>query len=439
MAIPAISPSYPANSNQQIDVAKKLQAALHRNATNRTSEAFDLAQKIGQTGGYNRIVSFDDSSGSGVSINSGDSIPDVDHQELGARLVEGLINPGKDRDDPGFKTVERMSLASQKMTASDTTGLVALTDKLLDSAPKRSGQTDLSTVAVYIPVYLRETTPAERGAIEKLIAAKADVYVGEGNSEHGANSLLRIPGVIGVGGSDGLIGANVNNTDVSKINPWVGMGDGINKNYVDVVVNSRLKFVPIKQNEVLKGWDATGDGKVDFEAALRKSNAALASQFTGKAVEQIKVSLPELKKLEKEFADSYNKISHEYKDDPFTANEVLNAMREDFVSQKKLADKVVSVKDLEAMGSGYLNGSYLVGEHAPSNIDSSKVFVGLGAVFGGDSHTRYRDDLVFFTAGESGKLQVLGDNLTANAPSANSWATPNSVANVFLGKPKLGN
>lgn len=434
MSIPA---QYPFSS---VDTAPSVKEASPTRSTPSSGtidklnrEILDLVSKMGRDVPYQRIISIDDPTGPGVSINSGDSIPDLDHQELGARLVEALINKGKERNDPAFKTVERLALVPQEQNKSDPSGLVAVADKILSSAPNKSGQSDLRDVAVYIPYYLPDLTSAERAAMEKLIAAKADVYVSEGNFTQGGNTLLRIPGVIGVGGSDGPIGAPINRSEQSQINPWAGMDDGINNKFIDVTVNSRLKFVPIMQDEKLKGWDATGDGKVDFEAGLKKSSAALASQFAGKDVSGIKVGPAELAKLNNEITKSFNDIAEKYKSDPEKAYQLSLEMRKAFVAKNNLANKLVSVQDLKALQGNYLTGRYQIEQHAPDGINPNNVYVSLGTVAAGDLYERYRDDVVFFNADQKGKLQALTDNLTANGPSANSWAVPNGVAGASLG------
>lgn len=184
-----------------------------------------------------RIVVIDQFDRKTINLNVRDTIPDVSHGELVARIAESGLG----------RQVERVQTGPHFLdTIADTLKRVIEEEAEKQRVPR--SKVNLGHVVVNVSCAVRyPLSDVDRSALEPLVARFAAqggrLYVSAGNSER--NDLMSLPGTVGVDGSEGIVGSPLidrqpstryDNGPVSRVanavvRPLVLEGGGVDINF----------------------------------------------------------------------------------------------------------------------------------------------------------------------------------------------------------------
>ncbi len=410
-------------------------------------------------GRYQRVIVIDEFKGAGISINPSDTVPDLSHGDIVRGIIDAGINSGRQPGQAGYVPIETIALENFAQTEDAAASIFSALQKVLLTAPRDArGQPALCGVAIN----LSQTryggsgwTPAQVSTVQAVLAAGADLFIGESNISDGMpNQLGTIadpPGggrLFFVGGSDSKMFRNPDSAVPSKQNDWSSFST---PGTVNRVANSDFLIRAVDENKDGKtdGFDIDGDGKRDFKASQVTGTAALEAPFVGRDIGALKVGLGELQSLEEKIAAELD--ARIARDPTLTADTYKDSMRLIRTATQirdtaaaALKGKLVSVDDAIALNLGPANetvqtvslGSlFRLDQFVPrgANLDPRSLYVSVDALLGGELSSRYRDSLVFFTAGADGRVARVTDTpgTSGHLPSANSWATPYELVTQF--------
>jgi hypothetical protein len=387
-------------------------------------------------GKYQKIYVIDDFDGSypgsKMNLNSQDTVGDVYHGEVVARLIEALVNPGRERSDPAFQRVIRLPVtklnaAGQPTDERDPSGIRTQLQRILAEAPKDAkGRADLRGVAVNISLH-GPNPPELAAAFKKLVDAGAEVYViGMNTIEFGpsrGNALLNEGPrrLIGVTASDGIIGQTLDKTP-SKENP----PSQEDRPEVDAISNGVLRTTPLQE-----GVDFNNDGIVEVKwSEMTPVPKAQIERLQGLRLE---TSL----------------LTHEALTHIFTRDANYHQAGTRQAALALLKDRVVTVEEARRWGNfiesafptpffdttvfpvrftpGPINRPPVPHSPLPDGVDPRKVYVSLYDILQPDASGNYVAGVPLFESDERGGLRLLSNRLPLRSLPANSYAAPNEL------------
>ncbi len=408
---------------------------------------------------YRRVIVVDEFARRlGLSFNPGDKVPDLAHGEV----IRAILNAGINRGvKPGTARYVPIDAVQLKESKGDPEGIAAALRSIVATAPRdAAGKPSLKGVAVNLSLSIRlpgGLPESHRRAVTELLAAGADLYVSESNANQGLpNQLLDVkvlPGggnLIAVGGSDSKIGRPHPSTQPSKINDWSALPGEASHLRGMLVVPSDLEFTPVLgEDGRVRGYSLYGDRTVDVGAKGGAPTDTLAAPLAGRPLDRSVIGRDALFAFEDQMVDKLNeklealalKAGGEKKVAWGDYEDAIDAVRDS--QAPRLARTLVSVADLRELAKNaskdlpsLMLGRFDIDQHLPSGVDPNKLYVNASALLKNGFSDRYRDDLVFFEKDTQGKAIKLSDAKAtgANTPPANSWATPEAIVQVQIGK-----
>jgi hypothetical protein len=410
-------------------------------------------------GRYQRVIVIDEFNGGGISINPSDKVPDLSHGEVVRGILNAGINGGRQPGQAGYVPIERVALEGFAQSKDAATPVFAAMQQVLQTAPRGAqGQPDLRGVAINLSQTIyggSGLTPSEVRTVQAVLAAGADLFISQSNISHGWPNLLGAvadpPGggqLFFVGGSDSKMFRNPDSNVPSTQNAWTSFSV---PGTVNRVVNSDFLIRAVDENAdgITDGFDINGDGRSDFFASQVKDTSALDRPFVDREIGAMKVGLEELEALDDNIATDFaaqvardpTLAANTYKDQQ-RALQVATLIRDKAAAGLK--GKLISVDDAiefnlgpanETVPTALLGSLFRMDQQAPrgAGLDPRKLYVSVEALLGGELNSRYRDDLVFFTAGADGRVSRVTDTpgMSGHLPSANSWAAPYALVSQF--------
>ena len=410
-------------------------------------------------GRYQRVIVIDEFKGGGISINPSDKVPDLSHGEVVRGIIDAGINGGRQAGQAGYVPIEPMALEDVAQTRDTAAPVFGALRQILLTAPRDArNQPDLRGVAINLSqtVYGGSgLTPVEVSTVQAVLAAGADLFISESNISHAwPNQLGAVadrPGggqLFLVGGSDSKMFRNPGSILPSTQNDWSSFSV---PGTVNRVANSDFLIRAVDANKDGKtdGFDISGDGRSDFYTSQVKDTSSLDKPFVGRDIGPLKVGLEELQALENKMATELEAriardptLSASTYEDHQRLLQVATRIRDRAAAGLK--GKLVSVDDAIAFNLGPANetvqtvslGSlFRMDQHVPRGaaLDPRALYVSVDALLGGELNSRYRDDMVFFTAGADGRVSRVTDTpgMNGHLPSANSWAAPYGLVQQF--------
>ncbi len=335
------------------------------------------------TPGHLDVYVIDEFKAKTINLTRGDNTPDVSHGELVARVIErGLKVP-----------VNRVELVEEKQLGLGNAfvdPVVKTLDRIFDLEAARQGvareQVDLSHVRVNMSFAFDYLVPEQQRVLQPIIsefvAHGGRIYVSAGNESR--NALMDVPGVIGVDGSDDVLGAE-------------GAIGGASTRYRNGEVSRIAPGTIVPQVLADGGVDINGDAVSDFTASELAPipEAPLAGLRLSDNNTLDAGTLDEWMNRDWAARNTFPDSGLEPNDPSFPArNEALKEEVRQFV-----AGKVVTLADaqryLDPAGNGIGD---VLREQLPVDLDPATTYLGVEDLiqfrssFGGPSLVFYRVD-----------------------------------------------
>jgi hypothetical protein len=410
-------------------------------------------------GRYQRVIVIDEFEGGGISINPSDKVPDLSHGEVVRGIINAGINGGRQPGQAGYVPIEPIALEGFAQSKNAASPVFAALRQVLQTAPRDArGQPDLRGVAINLSQTIfggSGLKPGEVSTVQAVLAAGADLFISQSNISHGwPNKLGAVtdpPGggrMFFVGGSDSKMFRNPDSKVPSTQNAWTSFSQ---PGTVNRVANSDFLIRAVDENADGKtdGFDINGDGRSDFYTSQVKDTLALDKPFVGRDIGALKVGLEELQALDDKIATDFAvqidrdpTLAASTYEDQQRALQVATQIRDEAAAGLK--GKLVSVDDAIRFNLGRANETvptvslgtlFRMDQQVPrgAGLDPRALYVSVDALLRGEPNSRYRDELVFFTAGADGRVSRVTDTpgMSGHLPSANSWAAPYELVTQF--------